>query len=123
MATETVSPPRFQIARSECGDQILYAESDEAFCMGCAAEAVSAAVGLLGMLRRERRGNLDPHEFGILFDNTMARVVELLNAVNIGDLDDSVVESGDIADTVFGLSWLVGERRSDGSIVVAGAAA
>ena len=82
---------------------ILYADNDEDFRQGCARAALTKAVRLLHMLKREH--GLDG--FGDVFVESMTRAIELLGQVYAAE--DSVEDSEDIANVVFGETWLVGK--------------
>jgi len=109
--------PRCVITRSG-QDTVVFAEDSEAFRAGCAAEAVSQAVALLNVLRREfNPSSQSDYSLCVVFETTMRRVRELLDSVNIGHLSDEAVDDNDIGDVVFGEGWLVGMRQDDGRVV------
>ena len=100
----------FMIESHADNTPILYADTDEAFRHGCAVEAVTKAVRLLRMLKRER----GIAGFDDVFVESMTRAIELLDQVYAAE--DSMEKSEDVANTVFGECWLVG-KLVDGEVV------
>ena len=91
---------------------ILYADTDEDFRHGCAVAAVTKAGRLLRMLKREH--GIDG--FDDVFVENISRAIELLDQVYAAE--DSVEDSENIANVVFGEMWLIG-KVVDGEVVPA----
>lgn len=104
----------FKISPHSDNTPIIYADTDEDFRAGCADAAVSKALSLLNMLKREHGvGHFDE-----VFRETIIRAIDLLVTASVVAKRDSFSTS-ELADRVFGEEWLIGTLDRDGEVVVA----